>query len=503
MASSIGAFACPARKLSAPLDSVLQVINEAGTVAGATYLELSEADGGAHKFYEVTVDGTTVTIAYGRIGEKGAIRTSTFPDAARAAKAAEKKIGEKVRKGYAPAVKGGRQRRAISRRQIASVRSTARQAPVLWRFHSGAPAFGIFIGENEAWVGNQSGDVFTLAHDGRVTGRYGLPDGVKCLVADDFWIYAGCDDGRVYDLGGKVPRVAYEIANDVDIYWLDIDDGMLGVSDRQGGITIVDHEDEFQWSRRSNGDGAWMVRCAPEGAFHGHSGGVTHYAANGNPVWHTDTVGAVLFGWQEPTEVFAGTSRAWVHRLRRTDGTETARYRCDAPVFSCASSPGGDYVFAGDNHSSVYCFAADGTRLWKLGTGCGSAFSMQYRDERLYIVTTDGTLACIDASTAAIHAAEQGQLPQSSDIKADGWRRVEATTTVETVAASTGGIVVECVQTGGRLRVHVVSEGFDPTRAVQFPKDIRVPGARYVVSEIHTSANGGFYRARGEIKRLL
>ncbi|USX52257.1 WGR domain-containing protein [Lentzea sp. HUAS12] len=475
--------------------------------AATTYLELSESAGSAHKFYEVVVDGTSVSITFGRIGERGSTRTSTFADEAKAVSAAEKKIGEKVRKGYAPAVKGQRQRRAITRREITSVRSSARQAPVLWRFASGAPAFGIFIGEDEAWVGNENGDVFTLTHDGRVTGRYGLPDGVKCIVADDFWIYAGCDDGRVYDLGGKVPRVAYEIATDVDIYWLDIDDGVLGVSDRQGGITIVDHEDEFQWSRRSRGDSAWMVRCAPEGVFHGHSDGVTHYAArSGDPVWHAETVGAVLFGWQEPAEVFAGTSRGYVHRLARATGAETGRYRCDAAVFSCATSPGGDYVFAGDNHSSVYCFAADGTRLWKLGTGCGSAFSMQYRDERLYIVTTDGSLACIDASPAAIHAAEQGDLPQRSDIKADHWQRVEATTEVETVVASAvpaGGVVVECVQEAGRLRVHVISDGYDHTRAVQFPKDIRVPGARYLVTEIHTSASGGFYRARGEIKRLL
>ena len=475
--------------------------------AGTTYLELSESDGGAHKFYEVHVDGTAVTITYGRIGEKGNVRSATYPDTAKAVSAAAKKIGEKVRKGYAPAVKGVRQPRAISRRQITSTRSTAHQAPVLWRFDSGAPAFGIFVGEDQAWVGNEKGDVFTLSHDGRVTGRFGLPDGVKCIVADDFWIYAGCDDGRVYDLGGKVPRVAYEIADDVDIYWLDIDDGVLGVSDRQGGITTVDHEDEFQWSRRSSGDGAWMVRCATDGVFHGHSRGVTHYAArSGNPLWHTDTVGSVLFGWQEPTEVFAGTSRGWVHRLAKSNGAETARYRCDAAVFSCATSPDGEYVFAGDNQSSVYCFAADGTRLWKLGTGCGSAFSMQYRDERLYLVTTDGSLACVDASTTAVRAAEQGNLPQRSDIKADSWRRVEATTEVETVTEvtlSSGGVVVECVQEGGKLRVHVVSEGYDRTRGVQFPKDIRVPGARYVVTEIHSSATGGFYRARGEIRRLV
>jgi hypothetical protein len=46
------------------------------------------------------------------------------------------------------------------------------------------------------------------------------------------------------------------------------------------------------------------------------------------------------------------------------------------------------------------------------------------------------------------------------------------------------GVVVECVQEGA------------PTR-------VRVPGARYLVPEVRVSGRGGFYRARGEIKRLL
>lgn len=473
-------------------------------MSATTYLELSEANGGAHKFYEVRVDDTEVTITYGRIGEQGQVRTATFADHTKALKAAEKKIGEKVRKGYAPAVRGMRQRRQVSRRQIVSTRSTAHQAPVLWRFASGAPAFGIFIGEDHAWVGNENGDVYTLTHDGRVTGRFGLPDSVKCIVADDFWIYAGCDDGQVYDLGAKVPRVAYEIADDVDIYWLDIHDGVLGVSDRQGRVTVVDHEDEFQWSCPATGDSAWMVRCSPEGVFHGHSQGVTHYTGRGHRAWHADTVGQVLFGWQERTAVFAGTSRGRVHRFDKSNGRMTGDYRCDAPVFSCATSPDGEFVFAGDNQSSVYCFAADGTRLWKLATGCGSAYSMQYRDERLYLVTTDGSLACVDASPAAVRAAEQGQLPQRQDIKAGSITRVEPTTEVEIVShVDPGeGVIVECVQEGGRLRVHVVSDGYDRTRGVQFPKNIRVPGARYLVTEVLTSAGGSFYRTRGEIKRL-
>jgi hypothetical protein len=37
---------------------------------------------------------------------------------------------------------------------------------------------------------------------------------------------------------------------------------------------------------------------------------------------------------------------------------------------------------------------------------------------------------------------------------------------------------------------------------VQFPKDLRTAGAKFVVDEVRESAKGGFYRAHGAIKRL-
>lgn len=471
-----------------------------------TYLELSQDGGGAHKFYEVSVDGTAVTVRYGRIGTPGQTQNSTFPTAQKAQAAAAKKIGEKVRKGYAPAVPGGRAPRPVTRRQITSAPSTARSvAPVLWRFRTGAPAFGIHIGEDRCWVGNQSGDVYTLGHDGEVLARYQLPDGVKCLVADDFWIYAGCDDGTVYDLSVKLPFAAYEIASDVDIFWLDIHEGVLNVADRSGGLTVIDHEDEYQWSRRSTGSHAWMVRRDARAVYHGHGAGVTAYAQDGGgELWHTPTNGSVLFGWQEEHAVYAGTNRTVVQRLSKADGAIEATYRCDSAVYSCATAPGGRHVFAGDMASSVYCFAADGTRLWKLGTGGGSALSMQHLGEKLYMVTTDGSLICVDATESAISAARSGTVPTPLDIKSAAALPTYApATTVRTVtAAPAGGVVVACVQEGGRLRVHVVSEGFDPGWNVQFPRGIREPGARYVVEALSPSA-GGFYRVRGEIRRLL
>ncbi len=246
----------------------------AATTLSTTYLELSQEGEGAHKFYEVTVADQTVTVRYGRIGAAGQTQTTSFASAAKARAAAAKKVAEKVRKGYAPAVPGLRAPRAVTRRQVASAPSTARAvAPVLWRFRTGSSAFGIHVDDDHCWVGNQAGDVYTLDHNGGVLARFQLPDGVKCLVADDFWIYAGCDDGSVYDLSSKLPFAAYDIAADVDIFWLDIHEGVLNVSDREGRLTVIDHEDEHQWARRSQGEHAWMVRADDRAVYHGHTGG--------------------------------------------------------------------------------------------------------------------------------------------------------------------------------------------------------------------------------------
>ncbi|MET8218909.1 WGR domain-containing protein [Streptomyces hirsutus] len=480
-----------------------------GGSVSTTYLELSQDDGTAHKFYEVTVDALVVTVRYGRIGASGQTQATAFPSADKARAAAAKKVGEKVRKGYAPAVPGQRAPRAVTRRQVTSAPSTARAvAPVLWRFGTGSAAFGIHVDDEHCWVGNQAGDVYTLGHDGQVLARFNLPDGVKCLVADDFWIYAGCDDGKVYDLSSKLPFAAYDIAADVDIFWLDIHEGVLDVSDRDGKLTVIDHEDEHQWSRRSQGDHAWMVRADDRAVYHGHQRGVTAYAPDGGgELWHTPTRGGVLFGWQEDDTVYAGTAHRVVQRLSKASGAIEATYACDSAVYACATSPGGRFVFAGDAASSVYCFDQDGTRLWKLGTGGGSALSMQYRDERLYLVTTDGSLVCVDASEAAVSAAQQGTVPVARDVKlAEALPAYAPATTASAVTAvaqaPTGSIVVQCVQDSGRLRVHVVSEGYDSSWNVQFPRAIREPGARYVVDALHPAA-GGFYRVRGDIRRLL
>ncbi|MEI6429139.1 MAG: WGR domain-containing protein [Pseudanabaena sp. ELA607] len=473
-----------------------------------TYLELSEGDSGSHKFYEVIIKDTEVSIRYGRIGDKGQQQTKTYPNAAKAQAEAQKKIAEKQRKGYAPAVMGARQKRQVTQRAVTSTASTSRHyAPTLWKFASSSAAFGIFISDDGCWLGNQKGQVYKLSPEGEVINHFQLPEGVKCIVADDIWIYVGCDDGNVYDLTGKLPHVAYTVDANIDIYWLDIYDGMLAISDANGAVVKLEPSQQSEWTRLSQGKSGWMVRADHQGIYHGHSSGVTMYdLADGRQIWHQPTEGSVLFGWQEGTSVYAGTSDKKLHRFSKT-GTPEQIYRCDASVYSCATSPNGNYVFAGDNSSSLYCFNQQGERLWKLGTGCGSALSMQFLGEKLYIVTTDGSLACIDASESAITAAQAGNLPDTRQLKSLATSAAPAAVStnnnLETTTDATNGVIVECLIEGNDLRMKVISEGYHTDWFVQFPRNIREAGARYWVEGVKESARGGFYRAYGQIKRLL
>lgn len=56
--------------------------------------------GGSAKFWEVAVDGKTVCVRFGRLGTAGQQEAKDFPTAEAAAKHADKKVREKLKKGY-------------------------------------------------------------------------------------------------------------------------------------------------------------------------------------------------------------------------------------------------------------------------------------------------------------------------------------------------------------------------------------------------------------------
>ena len=66
----------------------------------ATKRRFEFVGGSSDKFWEIAVNGNEVVVRFGRNGTSGQAETKTFPDAAAANKHAEKKIAEKIRKGY-------------------------------------------------------------------------------------------------------------------------------------------------------------------------------------------------------------------------------------------------------------------------------------------------------------------------------------------------------------------------------------------------------------------
>jgi Ca-activated chloride channel family protein len=74
---------------------------------------------------------------------------------------------------------------------------------------------------------------------------------------------------------------------------------------------------------------------------------------------------------------------------------------------------------------------------------------------------------------------------------------------LEAVASAGTGIVLKCVREGGKLRVHPVSEGYDASFNVQFPRSAREEGVSYVVEKLELTGDGTFYRVSGSIKRLV
>ncbi len=57
-------------------------------------------EGNASKFWQISVQGTEVTVRFGRIGSHGQTNTKSFLEAAAATKFATRIVLEKLNKGY-------------------------------------------------------------------------------------------------------------------------------------------------------------------------------------------------------------------------------------------------------------------------------------------------------------------------------------------------------------------------------------------------------------------
>lgn len=96
----------------------------------------------------------------------------------------------------------------------------------------------------------------------------------------------------------------------------------------------------------------------------------------------------------------------------------------------------------------------------------------------------------------------QAQQRDRSDLKLRGIAAGSANS-LAAISSFEQGVLLKCFREAGKLRVKVISDGYNSDFNVQFPRQIRQEGITYVVDEIKLSADGSFYRASGNIRVLV
>jgi len=97
--------------------------------------------------------------------------------------------------------------------------------------------------------------------------------------------------------------------------------------------------------------------------------------------------------------------------------------------------------------------------------------------------------------------AFQGRTRNRADLTARGGSGGSAKG-LEAADSADRRVELRCVRDAGKLRMQILTPGYEPDFRVLFPRGIRQEGVHYVVDTLELSQNGTFYRPSGTIRRL-
>jgi len=269
--------------------------------------------------------------------------------------------------------------------------------------------WALWADDQTIWTGNRDGLILTFAPDGQIHNRWQLPKMTRCLTGNSQGIYATCDDGNLYNLIGKLPQVVYNCRSeavsiwyDFLIYGLDSYGDRLHISDVYGRITQLNYQLQVQWQQQIASGHSWFLQSDDYALYRGNHQGVTAYAiATGKLLW-TYATACVLCGVLTEDTIIIGTGDHHLYELQKSGDikAKTTEIKslalCDGAPYACTLTDDQQTIFVADHQADLYAFNRTGERLWKYPLSCGVALAMCCVGDRLYLTTTEGTIACFD-----------------------------------------------------------------------------------------------------------
>jgi hypothetical protein len=268
--------------------------------------------------------------------------------------------------------------------------------------------------------------------------------------------------------------------------------------------------------------------------------------------------------WQSQSHLYFTTTREGLRVFDKT-GEQLAMSRFKAGFTSaCACDDKPLFLTTGSGRLKAWSDAAE--IVWELKLDSGLVCTTRVRGDTAYVMSYEFGLMCVDLSEKARAASARQKLPATTILQMPAPQEAPAKTAAKTAAKATktaaktaakatktaaktaaktvaktpakgaakaakapakaaakgaakaakaaprgarvgaapsaSSVTVECFQDGNEIRVRVVSKGYDRDWSCQFPRHLRVAGARYKVDGVAASAKGGFYRVVGNIHRV-
>ncbi|CAD5120171.1 DgyrCDS8746 [Dimorphilus gyrociliatus] len=367
--------------------------------------------------------------------------------------------------------------------------------------------FGLHIDEDRILFGDEEGSIIELDHRGNVIKRSKLDQGVRCIVRDGGFVYAGGNDGGLYDLTNGPPRLMCKIEDFGKVYSLDVKHGIIAASDENGYVALVNYEGEIMWKKMESTDG-WMVIMDDNFIYHGTIGAVSKMEKmTGDEIWKQEGLSPVNYGVKREDKVLV----AAVNRVVQVD-TETGKILNEykdkgADTIYCCDK-GDGLVFAGSD-DCVLVYEEESEKLLYNLKVKHRPYSIKYYGGRLYLIgKAMFTILSLTKESIESMLEKRGKNKFSSKRIENILKNVPLVaplTRVESIntVKAKGGIMLECVKDGEKLRVKPIGPSFEPDWYVMFPQSLRVEGAKYIVDKLEVAGESSrFYRTVGRIQMI-